>query len=173
MASSAGNQSAQLRIQREFVDALEQCDAMRSEGNRHLVVELLSDSFGEVVSLRGQAQMRVQLFELVRYCCRQPEGLNTLLASVLMLVPRVPEGPVMTHLCGEWHALKAFPTDDWDLFRKALQSVRLADDPAGELRVLRNMVRIATGTAWPGWSRTRGSPRSCAAGTGCGPRRSR
>lgn len=162
MASSAGSQSAQLRIQRDFVNALEQCDAVRSEGNRQLLAELLSDSFGDVVPLRGQAPLRVQLFELVRYCCKQPEGLNTLLESVLMLVPRVPEGPALAHLCGEWHALKGFPTDDWDLFRKALQSVRLADDPVSELRVLRNMVRIATGsrvqelpagchTAWDGF----------------------
>ncbi|KAA2265117.1 hypothetical protein F0L68_05510 [Solihabitans fulvus] len=141
-----GADAAQLRIQRDFVDALERCDALRAEGDRQLLVNILSDAFREVVSLRGHVAARVQLLELVRFCCKQPEGLHTLVQVVQTLEPRAPECVVLSCLCDEWYAMKALPTEDWDRLREALLSVRLADEAADEMRVLRHAVRTATGS---------------------------
>ncbi|ONI80410.1 hypothetical protein ALI22I_44610 [Saccharothrix sp. ALI-22-I] len=108
-----------------------------------MLAGLLSDWFGEAVFLQGQAA-RLQLLDLVRQCCKRPNGLAALVEGVTALDPHTPELSELVLLGDEWAAARALPTRDWDKLRQALRSVRLTDDPGAERRRLRHLARVAT-----------------------------
>lgn len=144
MTLVAGGSVRQLRMQGELRDVLVSCQALRTEGNRETLAELISEVFGEVVPLTARA-MREQLLELVRYCCKKPGGLHTLVEAVLVLDSRAPEAKTLKKLGDEWEAMRALPTEEWDKLREILQSLRLTPDRMQEIRHLRAVVRTATG----------------------------
>jgi hypothetical protein len=145
MGTLTGTNSAQLRIQNDLADVLERCHGLRGEANRQMLADLLSDMFGEVVSLHGQTGTRMQLLDLVRQCCKRLAGLHILAKVVAVVEPQAPEVPVLTQLSDEWDAAEALPTDDWENLRDTLLSVRLAEDVAQLRHRLRGIVRQATG----------------------------
>jgi len=140
----AGGGVSQLRIQGELVDALVSCQALRTEQSRQMLADLMSDAFGEVISLSTRAQ-REQSLELVRHCCKKSFGLHTLVEAVLVLDRKAPEISLLRELGDEWEAMKAFPIEEWDSLRDALQLIHLTNDKRQEFRQLRGIVRMATG----------------------------
>lgn len=141
----AGQSGVLLRIQGDVVAALEQCHTLHDAKGRQLLTDILAEEFGATLPLRDQTTARTQLVELVRVCCVRPGGLEALVAGMRLLQPDAPEVELLTHLCEEWHAVRAFPGADWAALRAALLQARLADSgAAGELRALAGLARVAT-----------------------------
>ncbi|MFT7838445.1 hypothetical protein Q5530_20085 [Saccharothrix sp. BKS2] len=143
MVTDLGAGTAQLRLQGDLVSALERCECLRTERGRAMLVGLLSDLFGESVPLEGQ-EAHLQLLGLVRWCCRRGGGLAALVDCLSVLEPHAPEIALILDLGDEWTACRALPARDWDRFAQVLRSVRLADDPAEELRLLRRLAAVAS-----------------------------
>lgn len=144
MGLIAGAREAQLRIQQELTDALEQCQVLRSQDGRQLLTEVLSSALDSPVSLHGDSQPRQQLVHVVLDCCGQTGGLHGLVDSIRLLEPRAPALEELTLLCDEWHALRALPTNEWARLRETLLTLCLSDDEATEFALLRKLVGIAT-----------------------------
>lgn len=144
MGFAPGRQAVQLRIQRDVVDALEGCPALRTEGGRQLLVDVLSDVFAGTVFLRSQFAGRVQLVDLVRHCCALPGGLQSLADGVAVLEPEAVTLPILRLCADEWEALSAVPIEDWHDLRAALLLVRLATDEHAERVRLRALLRLCT-----------------------------
>jgi vWA-MoxR associated protein C-terminal domain/vWA-MoxR associated protein middle region 0/Effector-associated domain 2 len=141
---TSGSQGVPLRIQRDLVDALERCEALRGEGGRQMLVDLLADVIRGVVSLHAHFTPRGQLVDVVRRCCAVPGGLHTLAQAAEMLDPWGSAVSTLRHLADEWEAVGALPIDDWNALRTALLSVRLASEEANERKRLRALVRSCT-----------------------------
>ncbi|GAA1275380.1 effector-associated domain 2-containing protein [Saccharothrix xinjiangensis] len=142
MVTDLGAGTAQLRLQGELVSALARCECLRTEHGRAMLVDLLSDVLGEPVHLEGQ-EAHLQLLGLVRWCGRRGGGLNALVDCLSVLEPHAPELDLLRDLADEWTACRALPTRDWDRLGRVLRSVRLAEDPAEERRLLRLLTRVA------------------------------
>ncbi|MEU4741997.1 hypothetical protein AB0G02_16250 [Actinosynnema sp. NPDC023658] len=144
MVVEDGVNTAQVRLQGDVVAALERYESLRTEHGRATLVSMLSDALGEPVSLEGQ-ELHLQLLGLVRWCCRRADGLSGLVDCLKVLDPHTPGISELVELSEEWAACRALPTRDWDRLAKALRSVRLADHPFEERRLLRRLADVATG----------------------------
>ncbi|MFC6090989.1 effector-associated domain 2-containing protein [Saccharothrix lopnurensis] len=125
-----------------MVEALVRCPVLHGESGREMLVEVLTDSFGDVLVLRGTAP-RLQFVDLVGRCGKLPDGLRVLIDGVSVLDPLTPQLAEMVLLCDEWDAYTALPSDDWEDLRGVLGALRLADGGREELRWLRELAHKA------------------------------
>jgi hypothetical protein len=132
-------------IEQEFTDALEQCRRLQEESSREFIIAELGRWLGSELSLRRQTTDRMNIMELVRVCATMPRGLELLTDQVRRVDPLAPELLELAHLCEEWQAAHTL-SDFWPEMRKTLPSVRLTDNPADELPLLRHLVATATGS---------------------------
>lgn len=146
-----------LRVERDFVNTLEQCPRVREESSRELLMNNISSRLGADLGLRQHATTRTYVIELVHVCARQPGGLELLTDELEYLDPLAPEVPVLHCLCDEWQALSTYGDEMWPDLRSTLYSVTLTDgeDQRAELAALRGLTAKATG------SRLTELPRHC------------
>jgi hypothetical protein len=133
--------NVRLEIERDFVEALEECPLAREDSSRELMVTNIGRQLGAELSLRKQTTARLNIIELVRVCAGLPRGLELLTEQIRFADPLAPQLPELRHLCDAWQAAHTL-ADIWLDLRTTLKPLRLA---AGrEAAELLRLAAIAT-----------------------------
>jgi hypothetical protein len=149
----ASPQVVQIRqkIQSDMIERLLECSSLQSDAGRQILVEMIAGAIGQRLPVHSQGTLRIQLFEIVMWCAKVPEGLPILIDTVIQLEQETWHTITLQLLLDEWLAVDLVPTEDWPIFRSALSD--LAPPKLNELFIAATRSRLPSPparctTAW-------------------------